>query len=322
MLPPVQVANGLGTGMSFLLASQVVRPVDHLAVNGTITEAERELLLSDIDVYMLTNSIPASLLFILVLIYFPSLPPSPPSLSSQQSRLQFSSGFRQVLTNWSCWLVSVGCSIPQGITVAWTAMMVVNLTQVCVSPDDCLTQHWVNYLGVYTPLVSTIAAILLARLADKFKGRLKEAVVGLLCLATLMFLLLSLISVGVFHFSSLLSLQVVVSVLLITGTSLTVSSMPLAMELTMELSYPASEGVVGGFTSIWFNISTVMFLSLFSVPGIGTSWLDYVLPLASLLAIPFVLPVRVQYHRLELDTEHSATPGLNKYGATEVISQN
>ena len=56
--------------MSFLLASQVVRPVDHLAVNGTITEAERELLLSDIDVYMLTNSIPASLLFILVLIYF------------------------------------------------------------------------------------------------------------------------------------------------------------------------------------------------------------------------------------------------------------
>ena len=35
--------------------------------------------------------------------------------------------------------------------------------------------------------------------------------------------------------------------------------MPLAMELTMELSYPASEGVVGGFTSIWFNISTGMY---------------------------------------------------------------
>ena len=113
-----------------------------------------------------------------------------------------------------------------------------------------------------------------------------------------------------------------VAFLLITGTSLTVSSMPLAMELTMELCYPASEGVVGGFTSIWFNISTVMFLSLFSVPGIGTSWLDYVLPLASLLAIPFVLPVRVQYQRLELDTEQSVTTGHNKYGTTEVISQN
>ena len=41
------------------------------------------------------------------------------------------------------------------------------------------------------------------------------------------------------------------------GTSLVVSSMPLAMELAMELCYPASEGVVGGFISIWFNIATV-----------------------------------------------------------------
>ena len=35
-----------------------------------------------------------------------------------------------------------------------------------------------------------------------------------------------------------------------------------------------------------------MFLSLFNVPGIGTTWLDYVLPLACLLAVPFILPVR------------------------------
>ena len=37
----------------------------------------------------------------------------------------------------------------------------------------------------------------------------------------------------------------------------------------------------------------VVFLSLFNVPGIGTTWLDYVLPLACLLAVPFILPVLV-----------------------------
>ena len=37
----------------------------------------------------------------------------------------------------------------------------------------------------------------------------------------------------------------------------------------------------------------VVFLSLFNVPGIGITWLDYVLPLACLLAVPFILPVRV-----------------------------
>ena len=84
----------------------------------------------------------------------------------------------------------------------------------------------------------------------------------------------------------------------VTGTSLVVSSMPLAMELAMELCYPASEGVVGGFISIWFNISTVVFLSLFNIPGIGISWLDYVLPAACALAIPFILPVKVGLNML------------------------
>ena len=44
-------------------------------------------------------------------------------------------------------------------------------------------------------------------------------------------------------------------------------SMPGAQ--AMELCYPATEGVVGGWISIWFNIATVVFLSLFGIPGIG-----------------------------------------------------
>ena len=80
------------------------------------------------------------------------------------------------------------------------------------------------------------------------------------------------------------------------GNSLIVSSMPIAMELAMDICYPAGEGVVrnfltififslelfnfsillrivqnqvGGWISIWFNIITVGFLALFDIPGIG-----------------------------------------------------
>ena len=141
--------------------------------------------------------------------------------------------------------------------------------------DGCLSQQWVNYLGIYTTVASTLAAIGVARLADRVKGRLKEAIIALLALAAVIFLFLSLISVGVFQFGSILYVQILVYILLILGniiylhltpqitlllmlgTSLVVSSMPLAMELAMELCYPASEGVVGGFISIWFNIATV-----------------------------------------------------------------
>ena len=95
--------------------------------------------------------------------------------------------------------------------------------------------------------------------------------------------------------------------------------MPLAMELAMELCYPASEGVVGGFVSIWFNISTVLFLSLFNIPNIGTSWLDYVLPLSCVLAIPFLLPVKVHYRRMMLDNcaENITSESCDKYGSIE-----
>ena len=103
---------------------------EYFLVNGSLSSSDRLLLETDIENYMLSTALPASLLFILILLYFPSLPPCPPSLTSQHSRLDFRAGLRQVMTSGPCWLVAVGSSIPQGICVAWTAMMVVNLTQV------------------------------------------------------------------------------------------------------------------------------------------------------------------------------------------------
>jgi len=322
-----QVFNGLGTGMSFLLASQIVRPIDDMITNdnGTVSNAELHALERDIQWYMYSNAIPAAVLFVLIIAYFPSAPQKPPSVSSYQSRLDFISGFKEVMKSPAAWLIAIGCSIPQGIVVAWTAMMVVNLTQICVG-DTCLTQNWVNYLGIYATVVSTVAAILVARAADKIKGKLKEAIIVLLCLAAVVFLMLCLISIGVFQFGNILYVQISVYFLLLTGNSLVVSSMPLAMELAMEICYPAAEGVVGGWISIWFNIATVVFLSLFGIPGIGTSWLDYVLPLSCVVAIPFILPIKVEYRRMMMDlnseenTLHNARAGIesNKYGSSSI----
>ena len=78
---------------------------------------------------MFSNAVPAAILFILIVLYFPSSPSIPPSLSSHQERLDFTAGFKEVMKSGACWLVAVGCSIPQGISVAWTAMMVINLTE-------------------------------------------------------------------------------------------------------------------------------------------------------------------------------------------------
>ena len=83
----------------------------------------------------------------------------------------------------------------------------VNLTEICVD-TECLTQNWVNNLGIWATLVSTIAAILVARAADAFKGRLKEFLVGLLLSGAVVFLFLSLISIGTIQFGSLAAVKV------------------------------------------------------------------------------------------------------------------
>jgi len=299
-----QVFNGLGTGTSFLLASQIVRPIDEIINDHShnITDAEIRGLKQDVQWYMLSNFIPSSIMFILILSYFPSTPQLPPSISSFQERLDFMAGFKIMLRNPAAWLIAIGSSIPQGIVVAWTAMMVVNLINICVA-DACLTQHWVNYLGIVATVVSTFMAIVIAKALDAMKDKLKQALIGLFGLAAFVFLILSLISIGVFHFNSILSVQISVYILLLTGNTLVVSSMPLSMELAMEICYPVPEGVVGGWISIWFNIITVIFLSLFSVPGIGSSWLNYVLPIACVLAIPLIVPIRVEYKRMKLDID-------------------
>ena len=63
-------------------------------MNGTISESDRAMLETDISVYMLSNAVPACLLFLVILLYFPSQPRTPPSRSSHQARLDTKAAFR------------------------------------------------------------------------------------------------------------------------------------------------------------------------------------------------------------------------------------
>ena len=303
-----QLFTGMSSGLSFLLANQIVRPIDNLLPNGTMPHPEDitpELLddlLQDLKYYMFSNAIPAGLLFVFIVAFFPSSPAAPPSTSSRQERLSFFVSFKSVLMNRGAWLVVIGLSISQGVLLAWSSKIVVNLKKICVG-SVCLKKSWILYLGVYKTLATTAVTIILARIADLTKIKVKQTIVLLLFLASFMFLFLSLISLGIIKFDSLFSVKACVSFLLITGNSLVVSTMPLAMEMVMEICYPAAEAVVGGCVSLCVNIFTVILISLFHIPHIGTVWVDYILPISCLLTVLAMLPVRVEYNRKVVDSE-------------------
>ena len=66
---------------------------------------------------------------------------------------------------------------------------------------------------------------------------------------------------------------------------------------------------------IWcFRISILSsaFFWTFAVPGIGTKWLYYILPISTGLTIPLALLVKDEYRRTTIDAESRTPEGLSR----------
>ena len=175
-----QMLNNVGTGLSFLLASIIVKePCTGANNTGLHTTQDREELRTDIEHYLLTLCVPAVILFLCSVVYFPSKPLLPPSRSSREERLDFVSGSLELVRNPSSWLLAIVWSIPQAIWNNWCAMMVMSLTRICYD-GECLSEHWVNYLGLVAIVVGTMVAIMVGMLTDRIKGNMKVTILGLL----------------------------------------------------------------------------------------------------------------------------------------------
>merc|ERR1719419_2174469 len=96
-------------------------------------------------------------------------------------------------------------------------------------------------------------------------------------------------------------LQAAIYFLLLLGNACVVSTSPLLFEFGVEKLYPISEGMIGGWLNIWYNVISVFFLGLFSIPGIGTRWLSYVLPVSCFMVIPLFMAIKEEYKRRTVD---------------------
>ena len=78
-----------------------------------VSSQSREELRQDIHSYLIVLCVPAILLFLATIIYFPNNPPRPPSRSSTHERLDFAKGSLELLRNPNSWLIAIVWSIPQ-----------------------------------------------------------------------------------------------------------------------------------------------------------------------------------------------------------------
>ena len=80
------------------------------ATSLTISQT-MEQVRTDIDVYMAIMAIASAALFSVILVYFPSKPPRPPTLSSTVQRTQFLPGLRALLATRDVLLATFAFSV-------------------------------------------------------------------------------------------------------------------------------------------------------------------------------------------------------------------
>jgi len=180
--------------------------------------------------------------------------------------------------------------------------MVISLTKISLD-GEFLTERWVSHLGLLAVLVSTITAIGVGTAIGRIRGTMKKTIMSLLIAGGIMFSLLSLISLEVIVMPKMWVLQASVYVFLLLGNSFVVSTSPLLFEFGVEKLYPISEGMIGGWLNIWYNIISVIFLGIFAIPNIGVKWLSYVLPFSCFSVLPIMLLVKEEYRRRTVDDE-------------------
>ena len=142
-----QMLNNMGTGLSFLLASLIVKDPGGLNTSQNVSSQYREEMRHSVNTYLIVLTVPAIILFGCSILYFPSKPPKPPSRSSREERLDFVVGAMVLLRNPSSWLLAIVWSVPQAIWNNWCAMMVMSLTGLSCDGHS-LTEQWINILGL------------------------------------------------------------------------------------------------------------------------------------------------------------------------------
>ena len=87
----------------------------------------------------------------------------------------------------------------------------------------------------------------------------------------------------------------------IISASISASCIPIYFEMTVEVTYPVHESIVGGFLAGFYNLAAIIFLLLFFIPNIGYKWINYALVGSTIIALPAVLLAKETYNRSNVD---------------------
>ncbi|XP_068207131.1 solute carrier family 49 member 4 homolog [Palaemon carinicauda] len=225
-----------------------------------------------------------------ILIYFPSRPPLPPSITSSITRLDMKSGVISLCKNKDFLLISLAYGISVGPPIAWIPVLNYSLAPLGFHQDHAM------WIGLSSVLTSSLFPVVYGRIMDRFHEHMRTNLVFLMFLSSACFFWFLLLSYGTIPKSTW---QVYVSV--VGGLTLNYTTIPLFYELAAEIAYPVPEILVSAILTAADNLISTLFLSVFLVPGIGYNWVTIVLTICSSYSIIPLTLAKIRYIRTKLD---------------------
>ncbi|CAH1773314.1 unnamed protein product [Owenia fusiformis] len=248
---------------------------------------------------MYTECAVCGVLFLLVLIYFPDKPPTPPSASASKDRVDFKKGFGLLIRKPQFWLVGLAYSLPTGIFGSWVTILDINLGPIGIEQNEA------SLLGFYATVGGIVAGFVMSGVADCLSGQLKRMLVVLASLS-----LGSVVWFCVIWMQTANSTQPADKVQLYTSIVLMGvfinGGIPLLYELACETCFPVAEGITGGMLTGLNTTIGMIFLLLLFIPNIGAVWMNWCLLGSCVLSIPLLLSVTANYARLDIDKKNQS----------------
>ncbi|XP_046357525.2 solute carrier family 49 member 4 homolog [Haliotis rufescens] len=263
---------------------------NHSNISGNTAEE----LKKDIYFYLELQAGAAGVLLVLILLYFPSKPPTPPCRSAALKREDFLPGLKLLAVNGNFWILALVSFLVGGFSSAWMSVLSLNLKTVDVSQKEA------GWIGFYSFLLVGTGMLILARLSDYFARGMKWYISGLYLISSSMYLWFALMCIKVAPFS-MVSLYLS---LLIAQTPPTACA-PLFYELACEVAYPVGEGTASIVLTFTTQLATIVFLFIMMIPNVGSMWLNWALLGAVASGTVLILLLRERHQRLDIDVEQS-----------------
>lgn len=270
--------NYLGTSVGFVLGPLVV---DASAAPAVITRQLERLYL--------VLAIVAASLFLAVFLYFPSAPPTPPTLSAEVEKTEFTVGFKRLLRHKRNWLLCIACGVPTGFYGGWSAVLDLNLRAFG------LDEIQVGWLGCLSTASGCFFGILISAISDRFAGRLKQFIISMYCCAALSFLWFALTCSKMIPGSTVtLYASSILGGLFLNGT------IPLFYELCVETTFPIPEGSTVGFLVLVMNSMQTVWMAV-PLQQLGTAWMNWSLVVVIPAAVLLMSTFEEDYARARID---------------------